>query len=107
MLINFNRDWNRGDIRKLVNDNCYLYFGVHEDLKALCVNEEDFESDTRDYIEMTFVVPKRWLNEICKKHFGIEDVDYWLQNEYTSDDSEAVFSLALSERKVVMIDFNT
>ena len=40
-----------------------------------------------------------------KEEFKIEDLDLWLQEEYTSDESEVIFERALNERQVVMVDF--
>ena len=37
MRISFSREWNKSTIRNIVKNNCYLQFGEHEDLKALCV----------------------------------------------------------------------
>lgn len=108
MRISFSREWNRSTIRNIVNNNCYLKFGDHEDLKALCVCPfaEDETFYEPDYQELTFVVPKKWLMETAKEMFEIDDLDDWLQNEYTTDESELIFERALNERKVVMVDFN-
>ena len=38
--------------------------------------------------------------------FEVKDLDYWLQNEYSTDESEIIFERALNERQVVMIDFD-
>ena len=107
MKILFNREWNEKTIRNLVKQNCYLRFGDHEDLKALCVCPfaEDEEFYRPDYQEMTFVVPTNWLKNVVKEMFEVEDLDDWLQNEYTTDESEDVFARALTERQVVMVDF--
>ena len=105
MKINFDRHWNESTIRNMVRNNCYLEFGKHENLKALCINEEDIESDTRDWHEMAFVVPTKWLRKFCKKEFGVTNLDYWISDVYTSDESEIIFAKALEERQVVMIDF--
>lgn len=101
----FDRDWNQGTIRNLVKNHCYLEFGQHADLKALCINEEDILPDGRDWMELTFVVPTEWLKDFCRNEFGVKDLDYFLQEEYTTDESEIVFSAALNERQVVMVDF--
>lgn len=104
----FNREWNKSTIRNLVKNNCYLRFGDHEDLKALCVcpfaDDETFYNP--DYYELTFVVPTNWLKEVAKEMFEVEDLDDWLQNEYTTDESEVIFVRALDERQVVMVDFD-
>lgn len=105
MKVNFNRDWDRRTIRNMVKNNCFLEFGKHADLRAICINEEDFTHKNRDWIEMAFVVPTKWLKEFCKKEFGVDDLDYWLSDVYTSDESEIIFENALEERQVVMVDF--
>lgn len=101
----FDRDWNQETIRNLVKNHCYLEFGQHADLKALCINEEDILPNGRDWMELTFIVPLEWLKNFCRKEFGVKDLDYFLQEEYTTDESEIVFSAALNKRQVVMVDF--
>lgn len=105
MKISFDRHWNENTIRNLVKNSCYLNFGEHENLKAICINEEDIESKSRDWNEMTFIVPTEWLKDFCKREFKVDDLDYFLQEEYTSDESEIIFSEALSKRQIVMVDF--
>ena len=92
----------------MVEKNCYLRFGDHEDLKALCICPfaEDEEFYEPDYYELAFIVPTKWLKEAVKEMFEVEDLDYWLQNEYTTDESEIIFEKALNERQVVMVDFD-
>ena len=104
----FNNHWNRTTIINLVESHPYLEFGKHEDLKAVCVcpyvedGEEDFAPD---YEELTFIVPKEWLKEVCKELFNVDNLDRFLTEEYTSDQSEVIFERALNENKVVMVDF--
>ena len=38
--------------------------------------------------------------------FNINDLNKWLQIEYTTDESQAIFEEALNERQVVMVDFD-
>lgn len=108
MKIVFSREWNRYTIKSIVKDNCYLQFGNHEDLKALCVcpYAEDESFYKPDYKELTFIVPLNWLKETAKTLFDVDDLDYWLQNEYTTDESELILEKALNERQVVMVDFD-
>ena len=108
MKISFSRDWNKSTIKNIVKNNCYLQFGNHEDLKALCICPfaEDETFYKPDYYEMAFVVPLNWLKEVAKEMFEIDDLDSWLQNEYTTDESELIFERALNERQVVMVDFD-
>ena len=101
----FDRHWNRNTIRNLVDSNCYLEFGEHANLKAVCINEEDIESQTRDWRELAFVVPTKWLKNYCRTKFNNHDLNYFLQEQYTSDESELIFADALKERKIVMVDF--
>ena len=82
MKILFSREWNKKDIRDIVNRHCYL-----------------------NYYEMAFVVPAKWLKESVMEMFNVNDLDYWLQNEYTTDESEMIFEKALNDRQVVMVDF--
>ena len=105
MEITFSREWNKRTIRSLVTENCYLRFGDHEDLKALCICPFDEEDYKADYEELTYVVPSNWLKQTIKELFDVDDVDTWLREEYTSDESEIVFEKALTERQVVMVDF--
>lgn len=107
MRVSFSREWDRKTIRKTVKENCYLKFGEHEDLKALCIYPfaEDKDFYKPDYYELVFVVPNNWLKEVAKEMFEVDDLDYWLQNEYTTDESEIIFERALNERQVVMVDF--
>ena len=106
MMIAFNKDWKKATIKKIVKENCYCRFGDHEDLKGLCICPFDDEDYKADYQEMTYIVPSKWLKNIAKEEFEVEDLDLWLQTEYTSDESEVIFERALNERQIVMIDFN-
>lgn len=105
MTIAFSREWSKQTIRNIVKENCYVRFGDHEDLKALCICPFDEEDYKADYQEMTYVVPVKWLKKVVKEEFKIEDLELWLQEEYTSDESEVIFERALNERQVVMVDF--
>ena len=105
MEIIFDRGWSKADIKQIVKDMCYSRFGDHEDLKALCVYPFDGKDYNGDYQEMTYVVPSNWLKQTAKELFEVDDIDIWLQEEYTSDESELVFERALNERQVVMVDF--
>lgn len=108
MELLFDKEWNKETIKDIVKKNRYLKFGDHEDLKALCICpfalDEEFYNP--DYDEILYVVPTNWLKEVAKREFEIEDLDNWLRHEYTSDESEIIFEIALNERQVVMIDFN-
>ena len=103
--INFHKDMRTSTIRNLVNNNCYLEFGKHEDLRAVCLCCDDTDIPQTDWQEMTFIVPTEWLRNCCKDEFNETDLDYFLQEKYTSEESEVIFIKALNERKVVMVDF--
>lgn len=107
MYILFNREWRRSDIRDIIKHNSYLDIEDHEDLKALCIcpYAEDDDFYDPDYRTLTFIVPAKWLKETAKELFCVNDLDDWLQNVYTTDESELIFEKALSERQVVMVDF--
>ena len=105
MKITFSREWNKRTIINLAKENCYLRFGDHEDLKALCICPFDEEEYKADYEELTYIVPSNWLKQAVKELFDVDDVDIWLKEEYTSDESELVFERALNEKQVVMVDF--
>lgn len=106
MKITLDKNLNRKEIRKIVEDHRYLNFWTHEDLKGLCVCPYEDEDYNPDYQEMIYIVPTKWLKNIVKEEFGIKNLDLWLQEEYTSDESEIIFERALNERQIVMVDFN-
>lgn len=108
MRILFNREWTQAEIRKVVRDNYYLEFSDHKDLKALCVEPftDEEEYNVSDYNFFVFAVPSEWLKEVAKRMFNINDLNKWLQIEYTTDESQAIFEEALNERQVVMVDFD-
>ena len=104
------------NIRKQILDEFaqhhYVDFWKHKDLVAMCVcgayiadeNECDFE-------EVVFVLEKEWLLTRLKKEEQFEDFDSeklqkWLQDTYTSGDSEWIFNEAMKANKIVMVDFN-
>lgn len=69
----------------MLKEKPYLNYYKHKDMIAVCVSEHF--SEEGEYI---FYIEKDWLHEYVKTELGIEDVDYWLQNEYTSDESEPI-----------------
>lgn len=98
--------------RILASIEPYMDFAEHKDLIAFCVCSEcfnyDVETDSEietDFNEIVVVVEKDWLFNLMKE-YGIENPLYYLQNEYTSDDSVVWFDVAVEQRKVVMVDFN-
>lgn len=99
---------NKKDIVEELGNHPYLEFSEHENLKAMVVCSESFggEEEVFDFEELIFVVPTNWLEAYAKESLGVSDLDYWLQNEYTSDKSYKIYQAALTESKVVMINFN-
>ena len=98
--------------RILASIEPYMDFAKHKDLIAFCVCDEyfnyDVETDSEietDFSELVVVVEKDWLFKLMKE-YEIENPLYYLQNEYTSDDSVVWFDNAVEQRKVVMVDFN-
>ena len=98
--------------RILASIEPYMDFAKHKDLIAFCVCSEyfnyDVETDSEietDFSELVVVVEKDWLFKLMKE-YEIENPLYYLQNEYTSDDSFVWFDVASEQGKVVMVDFN-
>lgn len=109
MKIYFNREWTREEIKNLVRENSYSQYEEYEDLKALCISSfaEDEEFYSPDYRELIFVVPAKWLRKIVKEEFyDSADLEFWLKNVYTTDESESIFEEALEQRQIVMVDFD-
>lgn len=81
--------------------NKYRNFGEHEKLVGLtCV----FECD--DYCtEVSYAVPIHWLlnhlTKLDKEEWDWQRLQNWLQNEYTSEDSESILRYAITENQVV------
>lgn len=98
------------EIRKKVLDMVppYKEFSDHKDLVAFCINGECFENpvdDTQaDFSEVTVVIDKEWLDNYLQKD-GISDMQKYLQEEYTSDDSYEWFLAACNAGKVAVIGF--
>lgn len=101
----FIRSWTKEEITGFIKNNCYLETGAHASLKELCISEEDADDeDMRDWNEMLYVVPKRWLKQKVMEMYG-KDLKSFLCN-YTSKESEDIFLKAIRDRQVVMADFN-
>lgn len=75
--------WNLANA--MLIENPYLNYGKHKDLISMCVSE--YDSCDGEYV---FYIEKEWLYEYAKLKLDINDVDYWLRNEYTSDESEPI-----------------
>ena len=98
-------------IRKQILDEWkehpYLYFANHPDMKALCVCSGDIgEDDEVDFDEIIFAVPTEWRFGVVAREFEIKDVQYWLENEYTSDESYIIFQMAMEQNQIMMLEFN-
>lgn len=107
----------RERILREVNNNYYKDFAKHKDFVGFCIcdeyftwnNETSMEEET-DFNELIVVVEKNWLFEKIKNDnkdiITDKDVRKFLQEEYTSDDSSEWYYAALTERKIVLVDFN-
>lgn len=94
------------DAEKLLKDNNYCAYGRHDLLFSLsCVFEED-DAD----IEIVFAVPadflRNWLYEKTEKLWTFNRVQKWLQEEYTSEDSEEVLQKAALDDKIAFYNID-
>jgi hypothetical protein len=80
---------------------------LYKDLKIMITLMRDSQHDEEPR-EVLFAVPVDWLKEQLEDYAEDDnwDLDEWLESEYTGEDSEPIFSQALLENKIVMIDFN-
>ena len=83
----------------------------HPSLKSLGVCSGYVGPDEEcDFEEISFAVPEKWLIETCIREFDElklpSDVQYFLDNVYTSDHSIVIFELAMSENQIAMLNFN-
>ena len=90
----------------------YADFWKHKDLIAFCVCGEYFAYEDEngneiepDFDELVVVAEKDWLFDFMRKYEIGDPLDY-LQNEYTSDDSNVWFEEAVEQSKIIMVDFN-
>ena len=95
--------------------NRSLDFGLHNELLALScdaatLTSEDEDPDTFGCEEVVFAVEKDWLithlNRTTNEYWTADKVKKWLKTEYTSEDSSAIFKTAITQRAVVMLEFN-
>lgn len=94
--------------------NCSLDFHLHNELLALSCSPEDLASDgdpeTCGFNEVLFAVEKDWLithlNRTTNEYWTADKVKKWLKTEYTSEESSAIFKVAIQQRAVVMLEFN-
>jgi hypothetical protein len=84
----------------LLYDNPYSAYSKHDLLFSLSVIIEDDDCDT----EIVFAVPADWLQTWMLRNTGkywtFEEIQKWLQEKYTSVDSEDILEKAALERKV-------
>lgn len=78
----------------------YKDYNKHYPLCSLsCVYENDTES-----VEVIFAVPIGFLcsyvNDINDDYWSWEDVQEWLENEYTSEDSQQILEKAILENEI-------
>lgn len=98
--------------RVLENMESYADFAQHKDLVAFTIGADYFTYDSEadaelqaDFVEVVVAVDKDWLFTIMLAE-EIEDPSYYLQNEYTWDDSFAWFENAKIAGKIAVIEFS-
>lgn len=103
----------RKDILKLWKSKPYLEFGKHKKLVALSFCPDPYcELSEYDYDEVVFTVPVEWLLNWLSlydsnySHWGEEEMLEWLQEVYTSEESEQFFENALEDQKIVTLNFD-
>lgn len=112
------------DIEEMMSRAKYDDYGNHELLVSLsCVFECTSRHDGGEYqTEVLFAVPVKsvwiylqsqtgWetLSEKAKngwKDFNLERIQDWLNNEYTSEDSQSILERAIKENKVAFWKIN-
>jgi hypothetical protein len=101
-------------VRERVMENMkpYLDFAKHKDLIAITIGADYFNYDSEadveleaDFGEVVVAVEKDWLFATMLAE-GIEEPLYYLQNEYTWDDSFVWFEDAKTSGKVAVVEFN-
>lgn len=101
----------RQQIKREWDEHTFIGFGEHPLLHSMCVCSGYFgEEEDCDFDEVIFAVPAAWLVQTVVEEYeelkNKDDVQYWLQNEYTSDDSYWIFDKAMRENQIVMLNFN-
>lgn len=97
------------EIRKKVLDMVtpYKEFSDHKGV-VFCIDGKYFENpdnDTRaDFSAVTVAIEKKWLYNYLQKD-GSSDMQKYLQEEYTSDDSYEWFLAACNAGKVAVVGF--
>ena len=88
------------EAEKLLKDNYYSAYSNHDLLFSMsCIFEEE-DAD----IEIVFAVPadflQSWMMHERGKYWSFEDIQKWLQERYTSDDSSDILEKAALQNKV-------
>ena len=96
------KDWER---------HRFANFDDHPSLKALGIDSDCLgPNEACDFEELVFVVPEKWLIDTCIREFKElklpSDVQYWLDNIYTSTEAHAIFRLAMDDNQIVILNFN-
>lgn len=86
----------RCEVEELAREGSAIYFYTHPDLKALAIGGDDED----DFQEAVYAVNKYWLATAVKEMFGVDDIQDWLENEYTTDDSIQIFYRACEEKQI-------
>lgn len=106
-------------VRTLVIEQCkpYKWKKDCEELISFRVGASKFTYDPEnnselkaDFKEVAAIVPKDWLYALIKRTEFLpentdEEVKNFLDNEYTYDDSEYWYDMAVKEEKIVAVDF--
>ena len=93
------------DAEKLLKDNNYCAYGRHDLLLSLSCSFEEEDAD----IEVIFAVPadflQSWMMHNTGKYWTFEEIQKWLQEKYTSEDSMDILEKAALQNKVAF--YNT
>lgn len=79
---------------------------INEDMKVLFINSGYLtQDDSCGYDELIFAVRKKyllkWLNAVSDHKVDEDEMERWLSEEYTSDDSHALYVDAKREKEIV------
>lgn len=79
---------------------------LYDDIKVLFVCSGYLTEDEHcGYDELIFAVRKeyllKWLNAVSDHEVDVDEMERWLREEYTSDDSHLIFTDAQREKEIV------
>lgn len=104
----------RKSILELWEENPYLEYGSHDKLVALVLCPDPYCEDYMyDYNEIIYTVPVGWLLNWLTLHDNNRsgwregEMFKWLQEEYTSEESEQIFNDAMKDQKIVTLNFDS